>query len=297
MAELCLGTVQFGMDYGINNISGQPSEAEVFRILDLAMEHKIEVFDTAAAYGTAEMLLGRYIKSRQLTGESFKVISKFGLSYTDQPRDMEKVIFEKAWESIKRLNMGQLYGYLLHTPECVYNETVLDALRKIKERGLAQHIGISIYQMCEGEAAIESQVFDFIQLPYNIFDQRGEYTGLFEKLKRQNMTVFTRSAFLQGLFMMECNRIPSYLKKAEKYLREFEKLLIEYQLDRVQTLINYPANHPCIDYVVVGVDHADQLQEITDKFNQKLPEDFLKRVAKLFRDVEEYIILPNLWRK
>ena len=43
MAELCLGTVQFGMKYGINNTLGQPSEENVFEMLDTAFENGIRV--------------------------------------------------------------------------------------------------------------------------------------------------------------------------------------------------------------------------------------------------------------
>ena len=43
MAELCLGTVQFGMKYGINNTLGQPSEKDVFEMLDTAIENGIRI--------------------------------------------------------------------------------------------------------------------------------------------------------------------------------------------------------------------------------------------------------------
>ena len=32
--KIVLGTVQFGMDYGIANVSGQPTKSEVFKILE-----------------------------------------------------------------------------------------------------------------------------------------------------------------------------------------------------------------------------------------------------------------------
>ena len=75
MAELCLGTVQFGMNYGINNSSGQPAEENVFEMLDTAIEHGIRVFDTAPAYGTSEILLGKYLKARK-TKDPVRIVSK-----------------------------------------------------------------------------------------------------------------------------------------------------------------------------------------------------------------------------
>ena len=58
LAKLCLGTVQFGMKYGINNQEGQPTEEACFEMLDIAIEKGIDVIDTARAYGTAEIVLG-----------------------------------------------------------------------------------------------------------------------------------------------------------------------------------------------------------------------------------------------
>ena len=75
MAELCLGTVQFGMKYGINNTLGQPSEENVFEMLDTAFENGIRVIDTARAYGTAETVLGRYFASGKNV-YTVKIISK-----------------------------------------------------------------------------------------------------------------------------------------------------------------------------------------------------------------------------
>lgn len=55
--KLCLGTVQFGLNYGINNFSGKPSKEAVFKMLDEALEQGITHIDTAVAYGDAESLL------------------------------------------------------------------------------------------------------------------------------------------------------------------------------------------------------------------------------------------------
>ncbi|PMP92163.1 MAG: aldo/keto reductase, partial [Hydrogenobaculum sp.] len=58
--KIALGTVQFGLDYGINNPYGKIKEDEVFRILDFAKEHRIDTLDTAYLYGDSEKVLGKY---------------------------------------------------------------------------------------------------------------------------------------------------------------------------------------------------------------------------------------------
>lgn len=58
LPQLCLGTNQFGLPYGITNQVGQVPEDEVCRILDLAALSGIELLGMAQAYGTAEKVLG-----------------------------------------------------------------------------------------------------------------------------------------------------------------------------------------------------------------------------------------------
>lgn len=296
MAELCLGTVQFGMDYGINNTSGKPSEQEVFEILDLAVAHGIKVFDTAAAYGNAEELLGKYRKARQLEEENFKVVSKLRPETLENATDVQGRLADEIYGSLERLKMQRLFGYLLHKAEYIYDRKAVAALDRMKQDGLIEHIGISIYHIREGEAAVESGIIDFIQMPYNIFDQRGDTTGFLKKAKSKGITMFTRSAFLQGLFMMDYDNIPDCLENAKRYLYEFDNLLKEFQIDKVSALLNYPAQNPYIDYVAVGVDHAKQLQEHMEKFGEQLPSEFLQSIQQRFGNVEEEIILPNLWK-
>ena len=296
MAELCLGTVQFGMDYGINNTSGKPSEQEVFEILDLAVAHGIKVFDTAAAYGNAEELLGKYRKARQLEEENFKVVSKLRPETLENATDVQGRLADEIYGSLERLKMQRLFGYLLHKAEYIYDRKAVAALDRMKQDGLIEHIGISIYHIREGEAAVESGIIDFIQMPYNIFDQRGDTTGFLKKAKSKGITMFTRSAFLQGLFMMDYDNIPDCLESAKRYLYEFDNLLKEFQIDKVSALLNYPAQNPYIDYVAVGVVHAKQLQEHMEKFGEQLPSEFLQSIHQRFGNVEEEIILPNLWK-
>ena len=83
--KLILGTVQFGLDYGINNKNGQMSEQEVFDILDLSKSKGISYLDTAAAYGNSEERIGSYIAQKNDT--FFKIITKFDLKKYQSPID------------------------------------------------------------------------------------------------------------------------------------------------------------------------------------------------------------------
>ena len=70
MNRLALGTVQFGLTYGIANQTGQISRHEAKAMLTLALAHNVDTVDTAIAYGDSEARLG------EAGMQGFKVVSK-----------------------------------------------------------------------------------------------------------------------------------------------------------------------------------------------------------------------------
>ena len=59
MSKLALGTVQFGLNYGVSNISGQTNLSEATKIIKLAEEENIDLIDTAISYGDSEKTIGK----------------------------------------------------------------------------------------------------------------------------------------------------------------------------------------------------------------------------------------------
>src|SRR5262245_62959827 len=64
--KLGLGTVQFGLAYGVTNASGQVPRADVAAILAAALAAGVDLFDTAAAYGESETVLGELLPEKPL---------------------------------------------------------------------------------------------------------------------------------------------------------------------------------------------------------------------------------------
>lgn len=93
--KLALGTVQFGVDYGISNKKGKVSLDEVHEILEFAKSQGIDTIDTAQGYGESEKVLDIF----ELSG--FKIITKI----------IGKGILEK---SLENLNQKSIYGLMFH---------------------------------------------------------------------------------------------------------------------------------------------------------------------------------------
>lgn len=296
MTNLCLGTVQFGMNYGINNQNGQPTEEACFEMLDIAMENGIDIIDTARAYGTAEIVIGNYLEYRKYCQE-VKIISKLRPNILEpDEKDVYSVIRRELEGSLERLHVQRLEGYLLHTPEYIYNKRIVDALFRLKDENIVRNIGVSIYNMDEGYEAIRRGM-NYIQLPYSVLDQRGVQSGLIREAKNAGMTVFTRSTFLQGLFMMDIDKIPNYLEHAKPYLKYFDKLTEEYKIGKIELLLQFVKEVIEIDYLVFGVDNKSQLLEDMKEFqsDRTIEQNLIDRIKEIFIQVEDSIILPSLW--
>ena len=296
LTNLCLGTVQFGMNYGINNQNGQPTEEACFEMLDIAMENGIDIIDTARAYGTAEIVIGNYLEYRKYCQE-VKIISKLRPNILEpDEKDVYSVIRRELEGSLERLHVQRLEGYLLHTPEYIYNKRIVDALFRLKDENIVRNIGVSIYNMDEGYEAIRRGM-NYIQLPYSVLDQRGVQSGLIREAKNAGMTVFTRSTFLQGLFMMDIDKIPNYLEHAKPYLKYFDKLTEEYKIGKIELLLQFVKEVIEIDYLVFGVDNKSQLLEDMKEFqsDRTIEQNLIDRIKEIFIQVEDSIILPSLW--
>lgn len=298
MAELCLGTAQLGMQYGINNKVGKPSKEAVFSILDIAIMSGIRLIDTASVYGESEEIIGEYLCKRE-TGKAVEIISKQCESIDAMLKgDVEKIIRKELSGSLSRLKREFVDGYLLHAYREIDNIETLEVLLRLKNEGLIKKIGVSVYEVDEAEKAIEEGYIDYLQMPCSIFDQRGLKSGIFQKAKERGITVFTRSAFLQGLLMMKQDEVPVYLKEIVPYLNKFEELLAKYGLDRKHAIIKYILSRPFIDYMVFGVETKEQLEEILrEKDAEDLPEAYVVEIEQEFDNIPQDLILPIHWNK
>ena len=284
------------MKYGIHNKTGQPTEEECFHILDAAMERGIDTIDTARAYGTAEVVVGNYLSYRKMNNK-INIISKLRPNIIEAgEKDIYSVVRSELEDSLKRLQVSQLEGYLLHTPEYVYQNQIIDAMFQLKEEKLIYNVGVSIYNIKEGYEAIKRGL-DYVQLPYSILDQRGDQTGFLKEAKRNGLKVFVRSVFLQGLFVMDLQEIPVWLEKAKPYLKNLDDIVRNYKKDKIELLLQFVKEQKDIDYLVFGVDTKGQLIENIDKFEkgERLEKELLKKLYEYGEQVDDSIILPSLW--
>jgi aryl-alcohol dehydrogenase-like predicted oxidoreductase len=271
--KIGLGTVQFGIPYGISNKSGQTSVAEVTSILNYAKEKGIDVLDTASAYGTSEEVLG------QNNLEYFNIVSKFLIQNNEQN------ISTQLHASLKLLNINSLYGYLAHRAlDVVNNPELWDELNKFKEKGFIKKIGFSFNEINEMEAVLAAGFTpDIIQIPFNYLDNRFQTYML--DLKSKGCEIHTRSPFLQGLFFSDTSDLNPFFDEIKPILTQLQ----EYGNELPGMLLKHCIEKPFVDKVIFGVNTLAQLQEnIKSMMNAK-------NLPLNERKVNESILIPSKW--
>jgi spore coat polysaccharide biosynthesis protein SpsF len=302
-APLCLGTVQFGLAYGINNRAGKPEQQRVFAILDRALAARIDRLDTAAAYGDAETVLGEYIRSRQVAGK-LNVVSKlrpdfFDNTYKDSI-SLQQALQQEVQQSLTRLGLERLDGYLLHsaTVEQLRQGGLGEAMAALQQAGLVRETGASLYTPEQAMTALQTEWVDAVQVPYNILDRRLDRAGFFDQNNRRTrpLTVYARSVLLQGLLMMRPDEIPPHLSALAPHMREMDEWLASQGVDRLTAAFGFVSRHPGIDAVVVGVDSLEQLEQYL-ALSSKLADfsTILSAGLARFGEIEPRLLSPNLW--
>ena len=269
MNRLALGTVQFGLPYGIANQSGQVSRTEANDMLQLALANSIDTLDTAIAYGDSETCLG------EVGTQGFKVVTKLP-ALPDNCADVSTWVQQQVSMSLSRLSVGNVYGLLLHRSEQLLGSNCLElyqALQALKDNGQVQKIGISIYSPTELDALIPRYRFDLVQAPFNLVDQRLYRTGWMQRLKDEDVEIHTRSAFLQGLLLMSQADMPDKFLAWSGLWHTWYRWMLEKEVSAVQACLAFPLSFPEIDRVVVGADSQSQLEQIVSAANKLLEAD------------------------
>lgn len=295
VARLTLGTVQFGLAYGIANQSGKPSYAICREIVAEAFAAGIRFFDTAAAYGESESVLGKALAELGITDQVVVVSKSCPLdtmrNEIGATRDFMKASLLK---SLKHLGLERLPVYLFHLDADL---AFIDILAEMRDGGLVESIGISVDTPQGALAAAEAPLVDAIQLPHNLLDQRFAESPWFTR-KEARTRIFARSAFLQGLLLMPEERIPEALHSVIPVRRKIEAIAAEAGVGMAELCLRYSLGFPAIDSVLIGVDNVNQLKEnIAIAARGPLPSELILQITESVPDFPETIVRPSLWPK
>lgn len=263
VTRLALGTVQFGLPYGVANTQGQVSFEQADAMLGTMRIAGIDTIDTAIAYGEAEAVLGRIGVS------GFRLISKVP-ALCEPALAVDDWVVAQVEASLERLRAPRLGGLLLHSPDDLLGPYGLDLARgllRARDAGLAERIGLSVYSPEQLAALVDRLPLEIIQIPLNIFDRRFVETGWLDRLVADDVEVHARSVFLQGLLLLPSDRIPSKFSPFRSLIDGWYSWLAgdaAAGMSSVQACIAHVASYASVSRLVVGADSLAQLHNIIE---------------------------------
>lgn len=291
--RLGLGTVQFGLDYGITNRQGRVSRSEASAILAHAAEHGVKTLDTAALYGDAEAALGATLPRPHL----FSIVTKtLALDTAAPASDPVAAIRTGVLRSLERLGETQLSGLLVHRVADLlgpHGPKLYDLLSKLKQEGLVERIGASVYTPDEVAKLLHLYRLDVVQLPLNVFDQRHLDQGSLSKLAAAGVEVHVRSAFLQGLLLAETPHLPPGLEALAPILQDWRVTARSLGLSLLEACFAFLKGLRCPGVVVCGATSLEEWQEVVAAHAAApaLPPETFKMLAV----ADDNLIDPRYW--
>jgi len=258
--KLCIGTAQFGSNYGIANKNGIVKISEIKKIKKFALSNGIRTMDTAQAYGEGEKRLSK------IGINEFTTLSK--LPVTKPGTNRKKWVLDNIKKSLKILNKKFFHAVFVHNTNYLYDKKgreIYKGLVIAQNKGLVKNIGVSTYTIEEIKFIIKNfKKFNIIMLPYNIIDRRPIKSKIFKKLNTLNIEVHTRSVFLQGLLLLNNKKVPKKFHKWSNVFSSIEKVSKKLGLSKYEVCLRYVLSNPLIDKVLIGTDNFSQLKKLVN---------------------------------
>lgn len=256
--KLALGTVQFGLDYGVANTDGKVDVTTMISILQRARAKGIDTLDTAISYGESEKRLG------MTNVKDWRIVTKLP-EIPNECTNINTWILNQVQKSLLRLGVTRISALLLHRPDQLLESNGVEiwkALQDLKQKNIVKKIGFSVYDCNQLDALWASFQPNIVQMPYNLLDQRFMISGWMKKMNDAGVEIHVRSIFLQGLLLMSKSDRPEKFNHWKEIWEVLDAWLLEYDITAVEAAISFAMDNPYIDKIVVGVDNVQQLEEI-----------------------------------
>lgn len=298
--RLSLGTAQLGLDYGVANRDGKPSDEEAFAILEVASRARVDGLDTARAYGDAERRIG----------EAFAKDPALELAITTKLAPLGEAADGEAladaaelslFRSLHALARPKIEGLLFHRAGDLerFNHAALRRVDRLKREGYLERIGISAQSPEEASRALQMSEIGEIQFPMNLLDARFD-AFVEEARARPEVKLVARSVFLQGLLLIE-DGLPSFEGvdvDMEALGREIDEIAALTQSScRLELAIRFLRAFSRLDAIVVGAETSAQLGAIIEAFTRPpLMRKEVQAIRARFGALPVALLDPAKWK-
>ena len=280
--RLALGTANLGQRYGISN-DVQVGKSEAIEIIQFAYSQGIRDFDTAPEYGYSEELI-----QQSLVGVDSRIQIKIPGHIGSDIHEITKTVER----SLTNLNLEKVDTILFHEPKLYNSVNFPNIVEMLIKDGYSANVGVSCYS---AEDVIESykkcKYLNAFQVPENILDRRMQKHPVISRLANDGCKFQVRSAFLQGLILINPDQFPDNLASCKKSVKALHNFAFDHNLDLIQLLLSYVMQIAWADSVVVGANSVEQFKELAEAANNQLIVDW-----EQFESIPEPLIDPRNWK-
>ncbi|MFC4410326.1 aldo/keto reductase [Chungangia koreensis] len=287
---------------GGHNIYPNTDEVAGKQLVRIAIEHGINMIDTAFMYGPgrSEELIGEVVKE---SGKRSDVIiaTKVSPKLVDGSfvhDNSPSFLREEVEKSLKRLQTDYIDLLYIHFPdETTPKDEAVGALKELKDEGKIRAIGVSNFSLEQLKEANKNGYVDVFQGEYNLLNRKAE-NSYFPYTVENRISFIPyfplASGFLTGKYQTESDLGPRLTKRpqfqGEALSKNFEKLDV---LRRIADARNVEVGHvvlswylaqQAIDVVIPGAKNGVQVLNNLKTVDVQLTKQEVEEIDEVFQD-------------
>jgi hypothetical protein len=264
--KVFIGTANFGRNYGHAKAKNFFSNSEIHELLARVSNNKDYFLDTAQNYGDAEALIGQYA-AQELND---KICTKIRVENSDSINSL----VNKVKNSLHRVKQDRFYSVLIHNSEIIRSGNFIDLISALYEcinLDLTLKIGISCYEIGEiNSVAAKTNLSTHFQIPENVSDRRNQNNPDLNNLYNSGVSITIRSIFLQGMLLLNTNKIPNFFLPSLDVFESIEDFSKLNQVSKLKYCLDYIRTIKWNDGIVLGIENLDQLDQISTELNSPI---------------------------
>jgi aryl-alcohol dehydrogenase-like predicted oxidoreductase len=279
LSPIGLGTWQFSQGQGlVGRFWPSLAPAVILSIVEEALNHGINWFDTAAVYGggRSEEMLATALDNLGLAPDAVAIATKWW-PVLRSAANLEGSIAERQ----EHLHQRPITLYQIHQPYSMSSiPRQMEAMARLLDAGLIRHAGVSNFsaaQMVQAHRTLKAHghLLASNQVRYHLLDRRIETNGLMSAAQDLGISIIAYSPLGQGLLTgrfhdgagkrpeglrrYDPHFRPRALKKVEPLITALKDMAERYRATPAQVALNWIVTRPGVSvFAIPGATRVSQ---------------------------------------
>jgi aryl-alcohol dehydrogenase-like predicted oxidoreductase len=287
VTDIGFGALEIGRPWGIRSQQDPglpPSLKDVDRLLRRALDLGINFIDTAAAYEDSEERIGQTIPDRR---GDYYLATKFGErfktgegSHYDFSAPAATAFLENSLRLLKTdyVDLWQIHCGA-NDLQTVTSEETMGAMLAAKEAGKTRFLGVSPGSTEAAMAAIESGVYDTLQLTYNLYDRAME-AGVLPAAKAANVGVIIKWPLGGGVLTRKYERLDEAKDNRKAKAERYEAVAKRHGMSLPDLALRFLLSNDAVSTIIAGTRRIEHLEANAANSGQSLSAEVLDEVEQ-----------------